>query len=375
MSIWRFLLTKYRALYAFIYIFIHSLIFAYFLTEPGIDANSRALVSGLVYGTAYKPFVFRSLLPTTVRIITLLIPSGIRDFFNQSLGENPIVQNVFLKLGWEQGYLTEYCITLILLYLSLWGFCFSIRYLFTGLFRAPDKLADLVPLIALLGLPPFFSYTNYIYDIPNWFLSTLVLGLMVYRRWQLFILIFPIACFNKETAILLILTFTIHFIKQNNLRRTLFIKLLIFQVVSFILIKTTISSIFQHNPGSLIEFHLFDSHNLLWVRDSLLNFSPVVKYRQLITAITFFALVRMVFYKWSDKPTFLKDGVWVVVPLFLLNTLFGWWDEWRAYYEAYPIVILLVIHSGADILGIKITKLEKNGRDNPELRQAELRQI
>jgi len=352
--------AKYRFIYIVIYVLIHLLIFAYFIQEPGIDTNPGAKLPLMVYGGAEKPYVYRNLLPTTVRIIIQIIPLNTKNFLDKSIGENAIVQNIFSQLKWKHGYFIEYAIALILMYLSLWGFCFSIRYLFTRLFRAPVMFVNIVPIVALLCLPPFFKYTNYVYDLPNLFLFTLGLGLMARQKWMLFILVFPIACLNKETAILLTIIFVIHFLKQGRLKKPLFRKLLIFQLVSFILIKISLTAIFRNNPNTFVEFHLLDIHNLSVMRHLLLDFSPTLKYTQLLMAIILFAIVWMISYKWSNQPTFLKDGLWILVPLFVLTTLFAWWDEWRDYYEAYPIVLLLVLHSVGDLLGINITKLEKS---------------
>jgi len=36
----------------------------------------------------------------------------------------------------------------------------------------------------------------------------------------------------------------------------------------------------------------------------------------------------------------------VLLPLLALGLVFGYLDEWRAYYEAYPLVLAILVGSG-----------------------------
>jgi len=168
-----------RVSYLIISLLFAAIILSIFVQVPGINGYPRAMFVDVVYGKAYRPYVYRTLLPTTVRLLTAVIPSKTRISLNQSIGENQIVHRIFTGRVWEKEYLIEYGIALMLMYLSLLGFIFSLKYFFAGVFNAPDIFKDTVFLIALICLPLFFKYYSYLCDLPTLFLFTLGLGLMV----------------------------------------------------------------------------------------------------------------------------------------------------------------------------------------------------
>ena len=314
----------------------------------------------MIYGNSDRPFVYRSLLPTAVRLITGSIPQSVRESINR-YGEyllnkpyppriNELIEESNLN-SWEERFLTEYLIASILMIASLFGFYFSLKYLFVGIFAAPEWFMDGVSLVAVACLPAFFKHTNYIYDFPTLFLFTLGLGFMVRLRWRLFIIVFLIASFNKETTILLSLIFVVYLFRRWDLiQRTFFNRLLLIQVIGSLIIRAAIVWTFRDNPGTSIEFHLFD-FNLGFL---LRPFS--------ITAIgTGLSLAILVFFKWNEKPVFLKRGLIILVPLMMSTLLFGLLDELRASYEVYPILVSLVAHSVGKILDVDIISLPEAG--------------
>ncbi len=169
---------------------------------------------------------------------------------------------------------------------------------------------------------------------------------MVRQRWRLFLLVFALACLNKETAILLTFIFAIHFLLRERLERGLAGRLLVAQLAVFSLIKVAVTLVFRDNPGSFLEFHLFD-HNFYLLKPYLPSSVAVP-----------LAVAVLVFHKWSEKPAFLKSSLWILVPLFSVSLFFGQLDEGRAFYEVYPIVVLLVCYSLAKILDVDVVTLE-----------------
>jgi hypothetical protein len=310
------------------------------------------MFADMVYGKASKPYVYRALLPATVRLLTSAIPEAQKASLDQFLDKNHVVQFIgsrllFVTAQQDKRYITEYAIALLLMFLSLAGFVWSLRYLFKSLYRAPVMHADLVCLTALIALPYFFKYYSHLYDFPTLFLFTLGLGLMVNRRWGLYLLVFMLGCLNKETAILLTLLCAVHY--RQRMDNAQYKKLLLIQVVIFLCIKSALTVIFNNNPGAVVEFHLFD-HNL-----TLLALYPakIIALWILIAAVVMILL----FYHWSDKPQFLRDGIWIGIPLVVCIFLFGFLDELRVYYEIYPVGILLVYHSLCELSGNRLEKV------------------
>jgi len=324
-----------------------ALVLLIFVKYPGINAQDGIRgFHDMVYGKAHKPYVYRALVPVTVRLATPAIPVQLRDSIDRFAGENSFICRVFSALEWEIEYFVEYCIASVLLYLSLLGFVLALRYLGKGVFQAEEVFHDIAALVSLVVLPTFFEYFSYLYDFPNLFLFTLGLALMVRRKWRWFLLVFVLACLNKETAILLTFIFVIHFQFGRRLERGLAGRLLVAQLAVFSLIKVAVTLIFRDNPGPFLEFHLFDH-----------NFYLLKPYPPSSVAVPL-AVAVLVFHKWSEKPAFLKSSLWILVPLFWVGLFFGQLDEGRAFYEAYPILVLLTCYSLAKILDVGVVTLE-----------------
>ena len=106
------------------------------------------------------------------------------------------------------------------------------------------------------------------------------------------------------------------------------------------MIKSVLYFVFKSNPGTFIEFHLID-HNLRLLTGYDLTF-----------AVTILGIILLVFYKWNEKPNFLKTSLWTFIPLIILTLFLGYLDELRDYYEVYPDVIIFIVHSIARILDV-----------------------
>jgi len=327
--------VAYRAIYAISLATITSVVFLIFIIDPGIDGYYRANFKDIINGKAYKPYVFRTLTPSAVRLIASTLPTELKTAINQS----------GLRIGdWQQDFLVEYWIASILMFASLLGFGFSIKYLFNGVFQTPAFFVDIVSLATIAALPSFFKYYNYIYDFPTLFLFTLGLGLMARHKWMEFLILFPLICLNKETAILLTIIYTIYALKHwKVLNKKQFIHVLFFQMGIFLLIKASVTWIFRSNLGNSIEFHLLDHNAMLFLKPYPFS-----------TLFIFLGLFILIFYKWAEKPPFLKAGIWILVPLLGTTLFFGYLDELRDYYEVYPVLLLLISYSVAKVLDIDI---------------------
>ncbi|NQS98103.1 MAG: hypothetical protein HQ591_06595 [candidate division Zixibacteria bacterium] len=332
-----------RIIFPIIYVILCVFIVLIFISPPGINGYERAMFGDMVYGQAHKPFVYRALLPMIIRTTTSIIPEETDELINKMLDKIPSVKSELSKsteedmFYWEKELYTEYIVAIFYIFLFLLGFVFSLRYLFEGVYKASILSKDILAISALLILPSFFDYMSYLYDFPALCLFTLGLGLMVREKWVLFLIIYTLGCINKETTILLSLIFAIYFVKSAKMLRSKFYWLLAVQLIVFILVKLMLFFIFLNNPGSFVEFHFVD-HNLVLLG----NIS--------LAAMTALAVIAgLVFYRWTDKPLFLRDALWIVAPLFILTLFMGYIDEQRDFYEAYPVVLLLIYHSAAKI--------------------------
>ena len=336
--------ASFRLVYYGTCFMISVLVFFTFL-QVGINKFQPAAFGKMVYGTAWKPYVYRALVPFIIRTATALVPEETRQAINESIWGKKAFQLLNdKKLRWEKMFLTEFLIGSTVMYLGLVGFFFAFRYFFKTVYEAPDKLLDLTSLAALLGLPVMFKYTSFIYDFGTLFLFTLGLALMARQKWISFLVVYALACFNKETTILLTMLFVIYFnfMPPARLDKPSFLKVLSAQIVIYLIVRAILNYFFYDNPGSFLldVTGILAKHNL-----SMAPYS--------IEAFVYLFIALMVLYKWEEKPLFLKWGLWVLPPLVVLCLFFGFLDELRDYYEAYPIVLLLMAHTMGDITGWK----------------------
>lgn len=311
-------------------VFVYAL--TVFVLNPNIDLHPPSYLHNMIYGTAHKPFVMRVVVPVTVRGLVALTPQEMQTALNQALG--PAVANI----RWKPEYVTEYLWTIVVLGFMLAGFWAAMRYLLDQVYRPSLWVGRLIPLLAVALLPMFYKYVSYIYDFSTLMFYTLGLGLLARRQWRWYLVLYPLACLNKETTILLTLVFGLYF--YSRLEKRLFAGLMAYQVVVFVIIKLALSYVFRTNPGASVEFHLLDYNLFLFIQ-------PINPFYVGLAG----ALVVAVGYAWDEKPAFLKTALWVLVPLVGLTALFGFLDEWRDYYEAYPPILLLLCDTVGRVWG------------------------
>jgi hypothetical protein len=292
-------------------------------------------------------------MPASIRLLASIVPPQTKAAMSSKLEENRLAQEVLTGFNSEPEYAVESVIALALLFLSLLGFVYALQYLLTAVFRAPHAFSDLVPLLAVLGMVPFFTAVpvfkpGYLYDFSTLSLFTLGLGLMVRAKWRAYLLVFVLGCLNKETAVLLTLVFAVHFHRNPRIDRARFAALLSLQIAVFAGVRLLVTWLFRENPGSLMEFHL-DRHWAVIKRYPLL---------MIASALLWLLIAFLMFYKWKEKPSFLLHGTLIIIPLLILHLGWGWPYEWRVFYEVYPIVILLSAHTISGALGIKVTTVE-----------------
>ena len=325
------------ALYALAALFVFGMWAGDVREFVSLNGYYRAMLIDMVHGTAYKPFVYRCLVPVCTRAILVILPGSVLSLLRQGLGSLAPVVRALRYLGWEQAYLPEYLITLAVMYAALLGFTFTLRRLVSALYESEFWLADLTPIVALAVLPVFFKRgTHLVYDFPTLFLFTLGLLLIYRQRWGSYYAVFVLGLCNKETAILLTLVFVLwHWERMPRRRLALHVAA---QIGCFAVVKIILALVYKANPGALFEPHLVENIRLYmrpyWfgaVWDTL-------------------AVILLVGYRFSKKPAYLRRSLWIgllLLPLFLVA---GGYAEIRALYELFPIVFLLGFQTVAEIL-------------------------
>jgi hypothetical protein len=263
--------------------------------EPNIS------LAELMSGTAHKPFVGRVLLPA----LGLLTSAG--------LGITPEAA----VAAW--------------IYLSLFGSSVALLWLCAAFWPGGPRHEIAALLLPLAAMPLSLAF-RHIYDLPTLFLFTLGLAALAHRRWRAFLVIFAVACLNRETTILLSLVFALWYARR--LEPPLFWRLLLMQAGIFLLIRLPLLWQFRDNPGRSLSFYL-DVHMRVYAERPALALVHL-----LIAALIALACA----HAWRQKPPGLRRAalalVGVLVPLFLVA---GFPFEVRVFYEALPLVYLLAL--------------------------------
>lgn len=298
-----------------------------------IDGYKRAMFEDMIEGRAYKPFVYRCLVPIIIRNTSNLIPANSAEKINEWGRENiPI-----LTANGNNIRFIHYAAALIIWFLSVIGFAFALMKLAEKFYSLNRNSLYIIALISVAGLPVFFKYYGYVYDFTDLFLFTLCLYFLADEKWILYSFFLAVATINKETSVLLILVYFLYY--KNKLTKSFFYKLLLLQITLFVVIKGIIDLSFINNPGSIVEFHI--EHNLGLEPFSLAQFAALL------------ALGILIFKDWKYKPAFLKTSSLVLIPLIALTFFFGYLDEYRDYYEIYPILVLLIAYTIFKFLNFK----------------------
>ncbi|MDD5111363.1 MAG: hypothetical protein PHG85_02335 [Candidatus Altiarchaeota archaeon] len=339
----------YRVVFWCVCILLTLFVFLSFIQTPGLNSNPIAMFADYVDGSASKPFAYRILVPLVVRAVAAVLAQGVGISVLDSLQSECVLRDFFVYVSWEEDLLVEYLVACLLAYLSLVGFVLALRYLVRSVFELPAFFVDGVTIFSICMLPIFFCYGSYLYDFPALFFFTLLLALMVNGRWLWFIFVFVASCLNKETTILVTLLFFAHFFGGKRMGRALFNKLLAFQILAFSTVKAALFLVFAGNEGHFVWFELNRNIGVLGA---------------VIPRLVLYALPAafFVFYRWQAKPSFLKNGLWVIAALLYLNLAFGFIDELRDYYELYPVVILSACHTLLLLFGIRVRLNAMNER-------------
>lgn len=304
-------------------------------SHRGINSLLKFSFVPSIKGWAMKPFVYRALVPQTIALVLKTCPDSLERSAAQSVAGSQVMSGIFARLKWESDYALAYMVCSVLVYLMFLFFAlYASRFVLeTNGISASPSARRLLASAVLLGLPPFFKFTSFLYDPAQLVLFTASLYYIFRRRWVPYLVFFTLTCINKETAVLLIPIFILHY--PNGLSDGLSKRLLAAQVGILVAVKALLTISFRDNPGPFVEFHLLD-HNLSVLAGGY-GWSPLL----LMALLAFVCL-----YKWGRKPAFLKTAFIFTLPALLVISLFvGWIDEWRVYYEAYAVVFAMAVHT------------------------------
>lgn len=338
-----------KIIFGAVYVFLSIFTMLHFLHGSNLgDVFYRTQFEAMYSGTAWKPFVYRVLIPKTTRAIVEATPQGWQQGINDSLYSikfNPAFDGIRSLFPWlkdvypDPNRIYPRAVMTLLIYGCLWGYIWAMYQFAGAMFPGNTAVQLFTPIFGMLIIPSFSWQFEYVYDIPVLFLSTTCYYLMATNRFKPYIIFFTLAVLNKESSVYILLLFGLWFFNRLDHKR--FVILWTAQCLIYALIKATVTMIYLRNPGWYLE------HNVTWVMTSDL-FSRSGYTRILMIALTFFLLT----FRWQEKPLFLKYIFWVAPFFYAAYVMFGVPGEYRVFFDMLPPMILLGVHTLIDSTGI-----------------------
>jgi hypothetical protein len=274
-------------------------------------------------GNTPRPFGTRVLVPWVVLGASRVVPEATRQRIEAGTLRLPI-RALPARV--------EYQVLGVLVILCFAGYTVVMRKLVRSVFEAGGLQVNLITGCSLLLMPVMFRYHNYFYDPATLVLSTLLWYLMYRERWTMFLPVFILACFNKETALLFLVSAALWWNHRAGVRPGL--PHLAILLSAGLLVRIGIAVLSSHLPGSLLEFHLFD-HNL----------SRLFMFFEPIDLVSTLFIGFLVFSYWKEKPALLTIGTIHLAILVAAAVFSAYVDEYRQYFDCYPILVLTMAYS------------------------------
>jgi hypothetical protein len=298
-----------------------------------IGSYYKATFEGVLEGTAYRPFVFRQMLPAIARFGNRVVPAHIKTrLYNHEFnGKEPY----FFEIGASPTARNpQYFIPYLTMYLSDFLFLFVALYFMYLVCRAldiPEPAAVLAPVILEIFLPYFAPGGAYYYDFPELALCALAVYVALKLDWWWAIPVAALGAWNKESFLLFIPTLY-PFLRQRYSRNATLAQIATLSLAC-LSVSIPIRLHFQQNPGGTVEHHLLEQlHFFLRPLDLLARTEAVYALRALrpFTVFPFCLLVVTVVRAWPRLSEPVRRHAQVAalinIPLYVL---FCWPGELR----------------------------------------------
>lgn len=298
------------------------------VVRPGITGWKPALIEDLIYGRAARPYVKRQLIPTMVRGVIAVTPATVRLELRNLFAGSSLIQ----RLQWPVDYAAEISVTLAIMYGCLVGGLVAVRRFMMTFLTITSSQAHFVTLAVACLLPLSLSGKMYFYDWGVLLLFTTALILMFQRRWSWYYPVFVLACFNKETSILLPVILA-GWQGRQLFRGSMFIHVVI-QTVIAVAIASIVAYLLRNTPGGDTEWHL--------ERNLAFQLSPLAYFRLVLMAMG----ITLALWNIREAPAFLQRGYGITLAVLLGTMLFiGYIDELRDMYEILGFTLVLTLHT------------------------------
>jgi len=219
---------------------------------PG--AWSHATFEGMVDGTAYRPYVYRQLLPDLANSIDHHAPNSLRNYlYRREMNATASYLSALTTstAAWNPTYFLRYAALYLLTYFSAFVAVCAMYWLCRSLALSAPA-ATFTAVVVILMVPYVMSGGGYFYDFPELaFLSLAVLMAIRYPWWWMIPMVI-LATWNKESFLLFIPTLY-PFLRQKSSTMRALTHTAALLAASAIVVEW-LRLRFASNPGSTVVY-------------------------------------------------------------------------------------------------------------------------
>ncbi len=343
--------TAHNYLYAALALVISAGVFITYLSINRFGDSEIGGFAKTLEGTAFRPGVYRLLVPALARAGANVVPSRMVDFF-RNLPPGTGIKQAFDQLS-NGTYFGEAISALLLIYLSVAGFIFVEKRFVKELgYSLKEQLV--LPIALAILILPFSVFFAYVYDLPEVFLFAICALFLYQRRWPAYLVFLAISLLNKETSAFLILIFAIYYFPR--LPRREFITLFAAQAGIFVALRALIMYLYRDNPGVSIFW------SLQYHIDQYTKYPSTL----LVTLILFGVMAFLMLKDWQRKPVFLRYASLIFPLTLVLFFVAGMPMEFRIFLDSLPIFGIMLFPAPKPSARERVTPFLEHGiQSNP----------
>jgi hypothetical protein len=318
----------------------------HFLEAGLADHWDPASFERMVDGTAFRPYVYRHLLPDAANSLDSIMPFSIKHWLYQHQGSGPdayisaiSISQTASKSGYFFRYLFLYITTFLFALLAVYA-----MYLVCRALEVPPPAAVFTPVIFILLVPYIMSRGGFFYDYVELAFMALAVWIAIRFDWWWLVPLAVLGAWNQETFLVFIPTLYPFFRMRRSRLGALQSVGVLCSVCAAIYRWTHLR--FAHNPGSIVELGWpAQLQSFIHVRSLLIATEETygVRMLALFTVIPMTLLIWTVWRGWRHLPRAVQRhgqiAAAINIPLFLL---FGAPGELRALSMLYIVLLLLL---------------------------------
>jgi hypothetical protein len=214
--------------------------------------------SGMVDGTANRPFVYRQLLPAIANWVDHKTPDQLKDraFSARNRTGELVRERLFsAPLALSRTYFLRYWVVygsvLLFAWLATWSMYRLCRHL-----GYETRTAAAAATIVMLLMPYLLSGGGYLYDYPELAFFVIAVWMALKLDWWWMIPVAALATWNKESFLLFIPTLYPLLRQRGSAIKSIIGTAAL--AATCLAVYLPIRARFQHNPGGTVQFHLWD---------------------------------------------------------------------------------------------------------------------